>query len=75
MPFWRKCILSPDTTVACSNCKKKVSVPWAAVFAAVPIALGIVAAVSLGNRFSCADARRRKGREQVHAADVRDARG
>jgi hypothetical protein len=54
MPFWRKCILSPDTTVPCLNCNKKVSVPWVAVIAAVPIALGIVAAVSLSGPTSYA---------------------
>jgi DNA-directed RNA polymerase subunit RPC12/RpoP len=45
MPLWRKCTLGPETALACSNCGKKVSVPWVAVIAATPIALGIVAAV------------------------------
>ena len=47
MPLWRKCILGPEAAVACSSCGRQVGVPWGAVAAAAPIALGIVAAVRL----------------------------
>jgi hypothetical protein len=47
MPLWRKCILGPETTVACSTCGKKIGVPWGAVASAVPIALGLVGAARL----------------------------
>jgi hypothetical protein len=56
MPWWRKCILGPESSVACASCGKKVSVPWAAVLAATPIALGIVAAVRLDAPWSIAGA-------------------
>jgi len=45
IPLWRKCVLGPDTPIACAACGKAVGVPWIAVAAAIPIALGIVAAV------------------------------
>jgi hypothetical protein len=45
MPLWRKCVLGPDTPIACAACGRAVGVPWIAVAAAIPIALGIVAAV------------------------------
>ena len=54
--FWRKCILGPETAVPCSSCGKKVGVPWAAVLAAVPIALGIVGATRLPLPWSIASA-------------------
>jgi len=47
MTLFRKCILSPDSVVACASCGKKVGVPWPAIGAAVPVALGIVAAIKL----------------------------
>ena len=56
MPLWRKCVLGPESSVACASCGKKVSVPWAAVIAATPIALGIVAAVRLDAPWSIAGA-------------------
>jgi hypothetical protein len=56
MTLWRKCILSPDTAVACASCGKKVGVPWGAITAAVPVALGIIAAVRLPVPWSIAGA-------------------
>jgi len=47
MTLFRKCILSPDSVVACASCGRKVGVPWLAIAAAVPVALGIVAAIKL----------------------------
>jgi len=47
MSIWRKCVLGPETSVPCLSCQRKVGIPWAAVAAAVPIALGILAAVRL----------------------------
>ena len=47
MSFWRKCVLGPETAVPCYSCGKRVGVPWAAVAAAVPIAMGIVGATWL----------------------------
>jgi hypothetical protein len=43
----QKCLLGPEKAVACLSCGKSVGVPWIAVAAAIPIALGIVAAVKL----------------------------
>ena len=48
MTLLRKCVLSPDAPVPCAACGRKVGVPWAAIAAAVPIAIGIMAAVRLG---------------------------
>jgi hypothetical protein len=47
MSFMRKCVLSPDESIACRSCGKKVGVPWSAVAAAVPVALGIISAIRL----------------------------
>jgi hypothetical protein len=47
MSFVRKCVLSPDQAIPCGSCGKKVSVPWVAVGAAIPVALGIIAAIRL----------------------------
>jgi len=52
MSIWRKCILAPEMAVRCSSCKRKVGVPWLAVAAAVPIALGVVGAVRLSAPWS-----------------------
>jgi DNA-directed RNA polymerase subunit RPC12/RpoP len=54
MKLWRKCILGPETAVPCANCGRRVSVPWGAIAAATPIALGIVAAVRLPAPWSVA---------------------
>ena len=56
MSFWRKCILGPEAAVPCTSCGKKVGVPWAAVAAAVPIALGLVGATRLPLPWSVASA-------------------
>jgi ribosomal protein S27E len=42
----RKCVLSPDQSVACSSCGKALSVPWGAVAVAAPVALGIIGAIN-----------------------------
>jgi DNA-directed RNA polymerase subunit RPC12/RpoP len=47
MTLWRKCTLGPEASVACAACGKPVGVPWGAIAAAVPVALGIVAAAKL----------------------------
>ena len=47
MSFWRKCVISPDAAVTCASCAREVSVPWLAALAAVPVALGLLAAVRL----------------------------
>ena len=52
MGLWRKCTLGPEASVACAACGKRVGVPWGAVAAAVPIALGIVAAAKLAMPWS-----------------------
>ena len=52
MSIWRKCILGPEMAVRCSSCKRKVGVPWLAVVAAVPIALGVAGAVRLSAPWS-----------------------
>ena len=56
MTLLRKCILSPDSVVVCASCGRKVGVPWLAIGAAVPVALGIVAAVKLAVPWSFAGA-------------------
>ena len=56
MTLWRKCILGPETAVACAKCGKKVGVPWGAIAAAIPVALGILAAVRLPVPWSIAGA-------------------
>ena len=56
MTLLRKCILSPDSVVACASCGRKVGVPWLAIGAAVPVALGIVVAVKLAVPWSIAGA-------------------
>ncbi|MBC8026535.1 MAG: hypothetical protein H7Y89_11110 [Steroidobacteraceae bacterium] len=45
MSFARKCVLSPDESTPCGSCGKTVGVQWAAVGAAIPVALGIIAAL------------------------------
>ena len=52
MSFWRKCVIGPDAAVACASCGREVTVPWLAVLAAVPVALGLVAAVRLPMPFA-----------------------
>jgi hypothetical protein len=47
MSFVRKCLLSPDQSIPCDSCRKKVSVPWVALCAAIPVAVGIVAAIRI----------------------------
>ena len=47
LSFVRKCVLSPDQSVPCDSCGKKVSVPWVAIGAAIPVALGIIAAIRM----------------------------
>ena len=47
MTLLRKCFLGPEEAVPCKSCGKRVGVPWGAVAAAVPVALGILAAVKL----------------------------
>jgi hypothetical protein len=47
MSFARKCVLSPDQSIPCGSCGQKVSVPWLAVSAAIPVALGIIAAIRI----------------------------
>jgi len=47
MSFWQKCVLSPDAGVACSSCGTELTVPWLAVLSAVPVALGLIAAIRL----------------------------
>jgi len=47
MTLLRKCVLGPDEAVPCASCGKRVGVPWGAVAAAVPVALGILAAIKL----------------------------
>jgi hypothetical protein len=47
MSFARKCVLSPDQSIPCDSCGKKVSVPWVSVGAALPVALGIIAAIRI----------------------------
>jgi hypothetical protein len=47
MTLFRKLVLGPDATVPCAACGKRVGVPWGAVAAAAPVALGIVAAIEL----------------------------
>ncbi len=47
MSFVRKCVLSPDQWIPCDSCGKKVSVPWVAVAAAIPVAFGIIAAIRI----------------------------
>ena len=54
MALWRKCILGPETNVPCASCGKKVGVPWGAIAAAIPVALGIVAAIRLSVPWSIA---------------------
>ena len=56
MTLFRKCILSPDSVVACASCGRKVGAPWLAIAAAAPIALGIVAAIKLAVPWSIAGA-------------------
>ena len=56
MTLFRKCILSPDSVVACASCGRKAGVPWLAIGAAVPVALGIVAAIKLAVPWSIAGA-------------------
>lgn len=47
MSLIRKCFLSPDVSVSCASCGKRVGVPWGAVAAAAPVAVGIIAAIRL----------------------------
>jgi hypothetical protein len=47
MSIWRKCILGPEKAVACLCCGRSVGVPWGAVAAAIPLALGIVGGIKL----------------------------
>jgi len=47
MTLLRKCFLGPEEAVPCKSCGKRVGLPWGAVTAAVPVALGILAAVKL----------------------------
>jgi len=56
MTLFRKCILSPDSVVACASCGRKVGVPWLAIGAAAPVALGIVAIIRLAVPWSIAGA-------------------
>jgi hypothetical protein len=56
MTLFRKCILSPDSVVPCASCGRKVGVPWLAIGAAAPVALGIVAAIKLAVPWSIAGA-------------------
>jgi hypothetical protein len=56
MPLWRKCLLGPEASVACVSCGRKVGIPYPAVAAAIPIALGIVGAVRLHMPWSWAAA-------------------
>ena len=56
MTLFRKCILSPDSGVACASCGRKVGVSWLASGAAAPVALGIVAAIKLAVPWSVAGA-------------------
>jgi hypothetical protein len=54
MRLWRKCVLGPETSVGCLSCQRKVGVPWGAVMAAVPLALGIFGSVRLSAPWSIA---------------------
>ena len=56
MSLFRKCILSPDSVVARASCGRKVGVPWLAICAAAPVALGIVASIKLAVPWSIAGA-------------------
>ena len=56
MTLLRKCILNPDSVVACASCGSKVGVPWLAIGAAAPVALGIVAGIKLAVPWSIAGA-------------------
>lgn len=56
MPLWRKCILGPETAVPCASCGRMVSVPGGAIAAAIPVALGLIAAVQLSLPWSVASA-------------------
>jgi len=47
MTLWLKCILGPEKTVACASCRRKVGVPWGAVAAALPVAVGLVIGLRL----------------------------
>ena len=47
MTLLRKCFLGPEEAVPCVSCGKRVGVPWSAVTAAAPVALGILAAIKL----------------------------
>ena len=54
MSIWQKCILGPEKSVPCKSCGRSVGVPFGAVAAAAPIALGIVGAVKLPTPWSVA---------------------
>ena len=56
MTLFRKCILSPDSVVACASCGRNVGVPWLAIGAAAPVALSIIAAIKLAVPWSIAGA-------------------
>jgi hypothetical protein len=56
MTLFRKCILRPDSVVACASCGRTVGIPWLAIVAAAPVALGIVAAIKLAVPWSIAGA-------------------
>ena len=54
MSIWRKCILGPEKAVACLSCGRMVGVPWGALAAAIPVALGIVATIKISLPWSIA---------------------
>jgi hypothetical protein len=47
MPFGRKCILGPETSIPCVSCGKRIGIPWGAIAAAIPFAFGMVGALRL----------------------------
>ena len=54
MSIWRKCLLGTDKSVSCISCGRSVGVPFGAVLAAAPIALGIAGLVKLSMPWSIA---------------------
>ena len=39
IPFWRRQILGPGSSVTCLDCGTKVSVPWSGMWMVIPVAL------------------------------------
>lgn len=54
MSYLRKSLLGPALSASCSQCGKRVSVPWLAVGAAVPFVVSIRLALYFGYSWQAA---------------------